>query len=61
MKIVIEQNVGKAESQDRGLAKIIEFNSRSTEIFVRIYSWSKDHPEMTKMENRRVRVTIETV
>ena len=76
MRIVFEQHLTPAlvETEDSGMAKITEFSSDGSELFVRVQSYNEgldefgdpvegpvEHPEFDALVGKRVRVTIETI
>lgn len=53
-------------SEDGGMALIVdngEPENDSTEMFVRIQSWdeSRAHPDLRKLNGKRIRVTLEVI
>lgn len=64
MKIVLEEYPVDIHSEDSGQVKIAEVSTEN-DVFVRIYSWSedKDHEQFNSIidENKKIRVTIETI
>lgn len=63
-KIVLE-SIAEFESEDGGQARIAEICEEKRSVYVRIISWSEDlprkHPEVEKLNGKRVRVTIEMI
>ncbi len=58
-KTIILTGVAIPESDDNGMASIIEVGG--DDVFVRLQSWSqeRDHPVINQMVGRRIKITIE--
>jgi hypothetical protein len=64
MKLFAIEGVAEIESDDGGLAMIIEIDGGEDEpVFVRLQSWdsTKQHPVLRQLGGKRLRVTVEVV
>jgi len=62
-RYTLEAQTGPMKVEDGGQAGILEVSNESKSLFVRLHTFYEScvHPELTFLEGRKIRVTVETI